>query len=128
MRPLRSAAPLAALAFLASGCAGVDTQVVEPTDHQGSDGERVRFCLSLGRALNAIEADGTTPTARDAAEEALARAPEELTAPATTVVDHLQRAHDGEEAVLSSPRLRDAVEALRDGAERMCGSDEEPER
>jgi hypothetical protein len=126
VRPARFAVVLLVLA-VASGCAGVDTELLDLADDPGSDGEVTRFCLSVGRALSAIAEDGTAPAARDAAEEVLARAPAELEEPARAVVDQLQRAGDGTGAVAAAG-LEDALEALRDGAQRICEPQDHPGR
>lgn len=119
MHVCRPAAILVAL-VLASGCAGVDSQLTGLADGPDDEAERMRFCLALGRALNAVEEDGTGSTAREAAEEALAQAPDELREPARTVVDHLRRAREGEGEALTAGPFTDALEVLRDGARRMC--------
>jgi hypothetical protein len=111
----RVALPLLVLAA-ASGCAGMDTELLDLADDPGADGEITRFCLSVGRALSTIAQDGTGADARDAAEEVLARAPADLEEPARAVVDHLQRSGDGTLAA----GLDDALDALRAGAQRIC--------
>ncbi len=118
MRPPRLVLALLLLA-VASGCAGVDTELLDLADDPGADGEVTRFCLSVGRALSAIDADGAAPAARDAAEEVLALAPADLEEPARAIVDHLQGADDGT-GVAAAAGLDDALEALRDGAQRIC--------
>lgn len=126
MRPPRLFLALLVLA-VASGCAGVDTELLDLADDPGADGETTRFCLSVGRALSAIAEDGTAPAARDAAEEVLALAPADLEEPARAVVDHLQRTGDGTGAVAAA-ELDDALEALRDGAQRICEPQDDPGR
>ena len=122
MRPPRFVLPLVVLA-VASGCAGVDTDLLDP----GADGEIARFCLSVGRALSTIGEHGAAPAARDAAEEVLALAPADLEEPAREVVDHLQRADDATDAAAVGG-LDEALEALRDGAQRICEPHGDPGR
>jgi hypothetical protein len=111
---------------VASGCTGVDTDLLDLADDPGADGEVARFCVSVGRALSAIAEDGTAPAARDAAEEVLARAPADLEEPARALVEHLQRAGDGAGTV--SAGLDDALDALRDGAQRICEPRDDADR
>ena len=117
MGPPRFAILLIVLA-VASGCAGMDTELLDLAEDPGPDGEVTRFCLSVGRALSAIAEDGTTPAAHDAAEEVLARAPADLEESARAVVDHLHRIGSG--TGVAAAGLDDALETLRDGAQRMC--------
>jgi hypothetical protein len=108
---------------LTSACTGMEQL---PPTADATDRERAAFCHTLGRAISAAEDDGGGTTAREAAEELLARAPEELAAPARALVDHLEEAAAGDS--LATDAVHDALDALRDGAARTCRTDGEADR
>lgn len=98
---------------------GVD-RLQEVTDGRpGSDqaGDTEGFCLVLTRTVTAIES-GARTTAREAAEELLARAPEAIEDDATRLVEELRARDTGE---VADDDVRDAAERLRDAADEVCG-------
>ncbi|MFA9432300.1 hypothetical protein [Egicoccus sp. AB-alg2] len=81
--------------------------------------ERGRFCLSVARAANALEG-GNYETAADAAQEALAQAPEDLRGDARRLADAAEAVRAGDRSVLQDPEVVAAAERLRDDTRAMC--------
>lgn len=123
------------LAVLVGACAEVPTdldelrqsaergveQLREQTDgllERDAAGGTQAFCLVVTRAVTAIES-GAGTTAREAAEELLARAPGELQAEAEQLVEEI-RARGGED--LDDQTVRDAAEDLRRAADDWCAA------
>lgn len=87
----------------------------------GADAEQLddeRFCLALTRALTAIES-GTDGPAREAAEELLARSPEQVRDEAAELVSELRARRDDGSAV-TEDAVVEAGERLRREAEAVC--------
>ena len=107
------------LALALSGCTDVREGYEEAQDAIEQMTDRTRFCLSLTRALTAIEA-ASPGTARDAIEEAVAQAPDdhldEVRALADAVRDGADLGADG----LRDPDLQDAATALRERTRDLC--------
>jgi DNA-binding GntR family transcriptional regulator len=76
-----------------------------------------RFCLALTRTINAIESDAPA-TAREAAEEVLARAPEGTTDQARELTERL-RATEGS---VDDDEARELADSLRRTADEQCGT------
>lgn len=81
--------------------------------------ETAAFCLSVTRAIAAIEA-GSPVTAADAAAEVLARAPDDLRDDARLVIDTVQRARDGDRGALEEPEFTAAVDRLWSRTRERC--------
>lgn len=112
----------AVMATALVGCADAEEQQVEQFREQAEElTGRARFCLAVTRAATAIES-GSPATAREAAEEALAQAPEELATEARAVVDELRRVLADDGTDLRDPDLRQAAEQLRERAAQPCSS------
>ena len=109
----------ALLVVVASAC----SDAREGLDSLRSDAEELTetaaFCLSVTRAIAAIEA-GSPVTAAEAAAEVLARAPENLRDDARLVVDTVHRARDGDRNALEEPEFKDAVDRLWAGTREQC--------
>lgn len=76
-----------------------------------------RFCLALTRTVNAIES-GAPATAREAAEEVLARAPEDATDQARELAQRLREM----EGSVDDDQARELAESLRETAAERCGA------
>jgi hypothetical protein len=116
------ALPVAVIAILVAGCAGLDTRVDDLRGDAEELSERARLCLSIARAVSAVES-GSPDTAEDAAEEVSAQAPDDLAATASEVVEHLRAAAEEGDASLRDPDLRAAVDRLREQTRELCESD-----
>jgi hypothetical protein len=81
--------------------------------------ETTAFCLSVTRAIAAIEA-GSPVTAADAAAEVLTRAPDDIREDARLVVDTVNRARDGDRDALDEPEFQDAVDRLWSRTRELC--------
>ena len=103
----------AALAIGLVGCADVERQAGALREPAEELTDQARFCLAVTRTATAIES-GSPATAREAAEEVLAQAPEELATEARTVVEELRRVLAEGEANLRDPDLDRAVEQLQE--------------
>jgi hypothetical protein len=122
LRPRRTALPIVSLSVvlvLAVGCADVRDRVDDLRGGADELTDRGRFCLSVARTATAIEG-GSPETAIDAAEEAVAQAPEELRDDARLVADRLRAARDGDGDALRDPQVREAAERLRDRTRELC--------
>lgn len=111
----------AVMATVLVGCADAEQQVGELRDEAQELTDRARFCLAVTRTSTAIES-GSPATAREAAEEVLAQAPDELITEARTVVEELRRVLDGEDADLRDPDLQAAAGQLRERTAQRCAS------
>lgn len=111
----------AVMATVLVGCADAEQQVGELRDEAQELTDRARFCLAVTRTNTAIES-GSPATAREAAEEVLAQAPDELITEARTVVEELRRVLDGEDADLRDPDLQAAAGQLRERTAQRCAS------
>ncbi len=115
--------PLALLFALvlvgAIGCTDVREQREGAVDAIEQMGERGRFCLSLARAVTAIES-ASPGTARDAIEEAVTQAPDELLDDVRALADAI-RAVEGEGAEgLRDPELQEAARTLHERTRELC--------
>lgn len=109
------------LAAIASGCTTVGDQIERAQDGAAEVSERARFCFAVTRALTALDGGASLSEASDAAEEVLARVPDELRDDATVVAERLREAADSQDpSGLSDPEFREAAERLRDGTREQC--------
>lgn len=110
----------AMLATLVAGCADAgDAERLRGQAEELTD--RARFCLAVTRAVTAVES-GSPDTAREAAEEVLAQAPDELATEARTVVEELRRVLADGDPDLRDPDLRAAADQLRERSAQLCAS------
>ncbi len=111
---------LFALALVgAIGCTDVrerGDQAMEAIDQMS---ERGRFCLALARAVTAIES-ASPETAREAIEEAVTQAPDDLLDDVRTLADAIRAAEDQGADGLRDPEVQRAAEALRDRTRELC--------
>jgi hypothetical protein len=117
--PTSRSSLVALLVVTTVGCADVRDRVDDLRAGADDLSERAQFCLSVARTASAIDA-GSPDTAADAAEEALAQAPDEIRDDARLVADRLREARDGDGDALRDPRVREAAERLRDRTREMC--------
>ncbi len=110
---------VAIVATLAGGCAGLDAGVEDLRGGAEDLSERARLCLSIARAVSAVES-GSPDTAEDAAAEVLAQAPDDLAATAGEVVDHLRAAAEAGDVSLREVALHDAADRLREETRELC--------
>jgi hypothetical protein len=113
------------MAALLAACADVGDQVdglVEAADSLRSEaagaGDEAAFCLALARTAAAVES-GSPTTAEEAAEEALARAPEGLVDATRDVTETLREARDSGAGVRDED-LAEHVSRLVDVAADVC--------
>lgn len=125
-RALVLALSLGLLASVSVGCAEARDQLGELVgraderrEETGSGEGPDAFCLALTRAATAI-ASGSPATAQEAAEEALARAPEELVDDSRVLVEALRDVRDDPAAGLGDPELTAAAGRLADSAGNVC--------
>lgn len=111
----------AVMATALVGCADAEEQVDRFRAQAEELTDRARFCLSVTRAATAIES-GSPATAREAAEEVLAQAPDELMTEARTVAEELRRVLAEDDADLRDPELQAAAEQLRERTAQLCAS------
>ncbi len=113
------------LALLASvvavgGLLGACTAVSDTVDDAGGGAaelsERARFCIAVARTVSAIES-GSPATARQAAEELYAQAPDELRDDIAVVIEAVEA---GDAAALDEPRVAAAASRLRAETEGRC--------
>jgi hypothetical protein len=120
---MRRPAPLLALVaslVLAAGCSDVRDVSVELPQQAGSVADQARFCYSVTRTLQGVEAGNASHDVLDAAEEVLAQAPDDLRDHARTVSRALHDAADGLGDLSDANGLDAAVERLREGVQTMC--------
>lgn len=111
---------LAALLALGSvGCGDVLDRVDELRGDAEQVTDRARFCLALTRTIAAIES-GSPDTAAEAAEEALATAPTDITEDARLVVEGVRQSLDGGDDALDDPALHDAADRLQQRTRELC--------
>lgn len=107
------------LAVALSGCTDVRAGYEEAQDAVGQMTDRTRFCLSLTRALTAIEA--TSPaTAHDAIEEAVAQAPDDHLEDVRALADAVRAVSDQGADGLRDPELQSAADRLRERTRDLC--------
>lgn len=122
---------LAALALVAAACAGVTDRVDELRNgpepaiedrEAGSDDlvQRTRFCLSLARAVAAL--DSSSPaTVSDAVEETFAQAPPELRDEAREVIEVVRAAQASEDRdALQDPAVQRSLQRLHQRSRELC--------
>lgn len=109
------------MATVLLGCADAEQQAGRFREQAEELTDDARFCLAVTRATTAVES-GSPTTAREAAEEVLAQAPDELATEARTVVDELRRVLADDDPDLRDPDLRAAAERLRERSAQRCGS------
>lgn len=103
------------------GCADVEGQAGAVREQVEELTDQARFCLAVTRTATAIES-GSPATAREAAEEVLAQAPEQLATEARTVVEELRRVLAEGDPDLRDPELERAVEQLQQRAAEACAA------
>jgi len=111
----------AMLATLLAGCADAGQQADRFRDRSEELTDRARFCLAVTRAVTAVES-GSPDTAREAAEEVLAQAPDDLATQARTVVEELRRVLAVDDPDLRDPDLHAAADQLRERSAQRCAS------
>jgi hypothetical protein len=109
---LLSAGLLAAV----GGCAQVRDRVDDVRASTDDLTDRARFCLSVARAVTAVES-GAERSAVDAAEEALTHAPDEVAADARLVAESLRQGVD-----VTDPQLQDAAQRLEERTRELCAA------
>ncbi len=82
-------------------------------------GERGRFCLSLTRAVTAIES-ASPGTAQDAIEEAVTQAPDGLLDDVRDLADEIRAAQSRGADGLRDPGVQEAADALLDRTRDLC--------
>jgi hypothetical protein len=105
---------------LAAGCSNVRDTSIELPQQAGSVADQARFCYSVTRALQGVEAGDASRDVLDAAEEVLAQAPDDLRDHARTVSRALHDAADGLGELSDANGLDAAAESLREGVRSMC--------
>ncbi|GGI02585.1 hypothetical protein GCM10011354_00860 [Egicoccus halophilus] len=110
---------LVAPLLLSGACSGLQERVEDVRSGSQELTDRARFCLSVVRAANALEG-GDHTTAADAAQEALAQAPEELRGDARTVAEAAETVRQGDRSVLQDPTVVAAAERLQDDTRALC--------
>jgi len=126
---------LALLSVVALGCAELPSSLDEARDSAEAGVDRLRdvmaddefdpdgvlaeerFCLALTRAVNAIESDAPA-TAREAAEEVLARAPPDATDDARDLAERLREL----EGSVEDDEAKQLAETLRERSADRCGA------
>jgi hypothetical protein len=111
----------AVMATALAGCADAEERAGQFREQAEELTDRTRFCLAVTRAATAIES-GSPATAREAAEEVLAQAPDETVTEARTVVDELRRVLADDGTDLRDPDLQAAAERLRVRTAQLCSS------
>ncbi len=119
MRSLALLLLAGALLSSLSACTDLDTRVDGVRTETEELTDRARFCLAVTRATTAIES-GSPATAREAADEVLAQAPDDLEPQAREVVELLATAAEQGDAELRDPALRSAADELRADAAPLC--------
>lgn len=132
---LRLASVFALLSVVALGCAELPTDLDDARDEAAAGVGRIRdaieggeadpeallgeerFCFALTRTINAIES-GAPATAREAAEEVLARAPADATDDARRLTERLREL----EGSPADDEARDLAESLRRTAADRCST------
>jgi hypothetical protein len=112
--------PLVLSLALSAGCSDVRDTAVELPQQAGSVADQARFCYSVTRALQGIEAGDANRDVLDAAEEVLAQAPDDLREHARTVARALRDAADGLGDLSDADGLDAAADDLREGVRTMC--------
>jgi hypothetical protein len=128
-------AVFALLSVVALGCSELPTSLDEAREGAEAGVDRIRdaiedgdvdpeallgeerFCLALTRTINAIESDAPA-TAREAAEEVLARAPQDVTDEARELAERLRDM----EGSVEDDEARELAESLRRTAADRCGT------
>lgn len=82
-------------------------------------GERGRFCLSLTRAVTAVES-ASPDTAREAIEEAVTQAPEGLLDEVRAFADDLRTVHELGIAGIKDPAVQTAASRLLEQTQELC--------
>jgi hypothetical protein len=109
-----------AVLLLPSGaCSSLQERVDDVRDGAQQLTDRARFCLSVTRAATALES-GDFSTAADAADEAVAQAPEELREDARQLAAAAERVRDGDHSALQDPAVQAAAERLREDTRALC--------
>ena len=120
---LRCRAATVALLLLggavSGACSGVEQGVEDVRTTAQDLTTRARFCLNVTRAATALE-DGNYQTAANAAQEALAQAPEELRSDARKLAEAAETVRDGNHEALDDPSLAAAAERLKDNTRSLC--------
>lgn len=113
-----------AVAVVATACSGVQDDLEDRFDElRGSASEvadRTQFCFAVTRALAAVEGGASPEQAREAAEEVLAQAPEELRDDATFVAERLEVAAEEDDRSVLDDDFRAAADRLRDDTRELC--------
>lgn len=81
--------------------------------------DRVRFCLSVARATNAVES-GSPDIATDAIEEAVAQAPDDRLDAVRELAARIRAAEDAGADALRDPALVEEARALRGQVRDRC--------
>lgn len=118
---------LVAAVLLTTACAGVDdvTALRDRADDVGDQvtevSDQARFCFAVTRALTGLDGGTSPEQAYEAAEEVLARVPDELRDDAELVARTLERAaEDGDHSTLEDEGFQAAAERLHDGTRELC--------
>ena len=119
MRPVVMLLLAAAVLMALGGCTDLDTRADELRTQTEELTDRARFCLAITRATTAIES-GSPATAREAADEVLAQAPDDLEPQAREVVELLSVAAAEGDADLRDPALQAAADELRARTVELC--------
>src|SRR5690625_3162690 len=82
-------------------------------------GERGRFCLSLTRAVTAVES-ASPDTAQEAIEEAVTQAPEGLLTEVRAFADDLRTVHELGIEGLKDPAVQTAASHLLEQTQELC--------
>lgn len=101
------------------GCTDVREHRDEAVDAVEQMSERGRFCLSLARAVTAIES-ASPDTAREAIEEAVTQAPDDLLDDVRALADAVRAAEDQGADGLRDPQVQEAARALRERTQELC--------
>ena len=101
------------------GCTDVRERGDQAMDAIDQMSERGRFCLAVARAVTAIES-ASPETAREAIEEAVTQAPDELLDDVRALADAIRAAEDQGADGLRAPEVQQAAEALRERTLDLC--------
>ena len=110
------------LTSLSAGCTAAGDQVESVRSIASDVAGAAGFCLSLTRAVAAVES-GSPATAEEAAEEALARAPDDLVDGARRVAEAVRQVRDEGDGIPADPQLTEALEQLIETARHTCQPD-----
>lgn len=110
---------LALLLMGASSCVDPGDHLLDEVGAADEPTDRVRFCLSLARAINAVQS-AAPATAQDGIEEAVTQAPDDLLDEVRNLAESIRVARDLGSDALRDPDLQAAAEQLHERTRDLC--------